>query len=88
MHMWGVEQLGCKPYKSSLFQQPARCVGMPLELMAKLTFPLLDSPEVTVFNCALNWFSLNFLTLFCVCYIQVSCSCCSALGSVGSPVCC
>lgn len=21
---------------------------------------------------ALNWFSLNFLTLFCVCYIQVS----------------
>lgn len=50
MHMWGVEQLGCKPYKSSLHQQPARCIGMSLELMATLTFPLSGSPEVTVFQ--------------------------------------
>lgn len=40
MHMWGVEQLGRKPYKSSLHQQRARCMGMSLELMATLTFPL------------------------------------------------
>lgn len=50
MHMWGVEQLGCKPYKSSLLQQPARCIGMSQELMATLTFLLSGSPEVTVFQ--------------------------------------
>lgn len=50
MRMWSVEQLGCKPYKSSLLQQPARCIGMSLELMATLTFPLSGSPEVTVFE--------------------------------------
>lgn len=50
MHMWGVEQLGCKPYKSSLLRQPARCIGMFLELMAALTFPLSGFPEITVFQ--------------------------------------